>query len=180
MVHSRTAIRLKAAYVIKLVMAKILLSKDSEFVVREDKVMDYILALLFFALFIYGLIDAIKEHFIKLNYLSYVFIIALAPAYIFFVKGKNKRVYIRINKMGIYQDEKLLTGWQNLLNAYVDQKEKVLSIQDNFILVVEYMKDGFGQGFRRKIPLTNTQNKSEEEVIEAVRYFWMEYKKMQE
>lgn len=165
-----------AAWVLKLVMGKIPLNKDSEFVVGEDKVLDYILATLFFALFLYGLIDMILHHFTKINYQSFIFMIALAPAFIFFVKGKNKRIYIRVNKKGIYQDEKLVTNWSNLLNAFIDQKEKVLSIQDNFILVLEYMKDGFQQGFRRKIPLTNTQNKSEEEVIEAVKFFWKLYK----
>jgi hypothetical protein len=39
------------------------------------------------------------------------------------------------------------------------------------------MKDGYEQGFRRTIPLTNTQNKSEEEVLEAVKFFWNEYRK---
>lgn len=158
-------------------MAKNPLVKDSEFVVREDKVLDYILASLFFAVFLYGLIDAILKHFTSLNYLSYVFMILLAPAILFFAKARNKRIYIRINKKGIYQDEELVTGWSNLLNVYVDQKEvKLISIQDNFILVVEYLKDGVEQGFRRKIPLTNTQNKSEEEVLEAVKFFWKQYR----
>ena len=155
-------------------MAKKPLTKDSEFLVGEDRVLDYILASLFFGLFLYGLVDAVLRRFTNIHYLSYVFLILLAPAMIFFAKAKNKRVYIRINKSGIYQDEQLVTGWANFMNAYVTQKEKVLSIQDNFILVVEYMKDGSDKGFRRKIPLTNTQNKSEEEVLGAVKFFWKE------
>jgi hypothetical protein len=88
-------------------------------------------------------------------------------------------VYIRVNKTGIYQDEKLITGWPNLIKTFVAQKEnkKFYNIQDNFLLVVEYRKDGHSEGFRRKIPLTNTQNKSEEEVLEAVQFFWKEYRK---
>ena len=146
-----------AACIIKLVMGKISLSIDSQFVVGEDKVLDYILAALFFALFLYGLIDMTLHHFTKINYQSFIFMIALAPAFIFFIKGKNKRVYIRINKTGIYQEEKLLTTWPNLLNAYISQKETVLSIQDNFILVLEYRKEGFTKGFRRSIPLTSRE-----------------------
>jgi hypothetical protein len=156
-------------------MRKIPLNKDSEFVVGENKVLDYILAALFFALFLYGLIDAILQHFTKLTYLSFIFSIALLPAIYFFKKGKSNRVYIRINKTGIYQDEQLVTGWSTLLKAYITQKERVFSIQDNFILMVEYLKDDVDKGFRRKIPLTNTQNKSEEEVLEAVKFFWKEY-----
>lgn len=177
MVHSPNCpALLMAVYVIKYVMGKIPLSNNSEFVVGEDKVLDYILASLFFGLFLYGLIDAIRQHFTKLNYLNYLFIIALLPAILFFRKAKNRRIYIRINKTGIYQDEKLVTGWSNLLKAYITQKATVISIQDNFMLVVEYLKDGVEKGFRRKIPLTNTQNKSEEEVLEAVKFFWKENK----
>ena len=158
----------------KQVMGKIPLNKDNEFIVGEDKVLDYIMASLFLGLFLYGTIDAILHHFTKFTYLNFVFGIALAPALIFFARARNKRVYIRINKTGIYQDEQFVTNWSNLLNVYLDQKEIVLSIQDNFILVVEYLKDGFEQGFRRKIPLTNTQDKSEEDVLEAVHFFWKE------
>jgi len=40
----------------------------------------------------------------------------------------------------------------------VAQKEKkgFIEIRDNFQLIVEYKKDN--KGFRKKIPLTNTQN----------------------
>ncbi len=174
-IHKTTGIAV-AAFVIKLIMGKIGLTKDSEFLVGENKVLDYILASLFFGLFLYGLIDAIINHFTKLNYINFLFSIALLPALLFFKKGRSKRIYIRINKTGIYQDEQLVTDWSHLLNAYISQKEKVFSIQDNFILVVEYLKGTDDKGFRRKIPLTNTQNKSEEEVLEAVQFFWKEYR----
>jgi hypothetical protein len=156
-------------------MGKIPLSRDSEFVVGEEKVLVYILSFLFFGLFLYGLTDAILHQFAKLTYLNFVFAAALIPALLFFKKAKSKRIYIRINKTGIYQDERLVTRWANFLNAYITQKEKVLSISDNFILVVEYRKDSSDKGFRRTIPLTNTQNKSEEEVQEALQFFWTLY-----
>ena len=161
---------------LKLGMRKMILNKDSEFLVGENKILDYILASLFFGLFLYGLIDAIINHFTKLNYIDFLFSIALLPALLFFKKGRSNKVYIRINKTGIYQNEQLVTGWSHLLNAYISQQEKVFSIQDNFILVVEYLKENDDKGFRRKIPLTNTQNKSEEEVLEAVQFFWKEYR----
>ena len=100
-------------------MAKIPLTNNSEFVVGEDKVLDYILASLFFALFLYGLIDVVRRRFANIDYQSFIFVLALIPAFIYFLKGKNKKVYIRINKTGIYQDEKLVTGWSKLLNAYI-------------------------------------------------------------
>jgi hypothetical protein len=155
-------------------MARKELTVDSEFIVGEEKVLDFILTALFFGLFVYGLVDAIMQHFNSGTYIRYVCIVALIPAILFFKKGISKRVYIRINKTGIYQDEKLVTRWANFIKAYVNQKEstRLINIQDNFQLVIEYTKEGENKGFRRKIPLTNTQNKSEEDVLAAVMFFW--------
>ena len=151
-------------------MGKNQLGKDSQFIVGEEKVLNYILAVLCFALFLYGIIDAAGRHFKNIDYQSFIFALALAPAYLFFKKARSKIIFIRINKNGIYQEGKLITGWSTLLKAYISQKEKksLFSIQDNFILVVEYTKkDVVKQVFRSKIPLTNTQNKSEEEIGRA-------------
>jgi len=85
----------------------------------------------------------------------------------------------KANGLDIYQDEKLLTGWAGLMKAYIAPKEKkgFFEIRDNVVLVIEYRNEGTNQGIRRKIPLTNTQNKSEEDVLQAVNFFWKEYKR---
>ncbi|NOT50679.1 MAG: hypothetical protein HOP10_05335 [Chitinophagaceae bacterium] len=157
-------------------MAKRPLTKDSEFTVGEEKILNYILALFFLALFAYGLIDAAKRNFKNIDYQSYVFALAIAPAIYCFRRANSKRVYIRINKNGIFQDGKLITDWSNFLRAWLGQKEKtgIFNIKDNFLLIVEYKKNG--KGFRHKIPLTNTQNKSEEDVLAAVNFFWKIYR----
>ncbi|MEK7225405.1 MAG: hypothetical protein AAB221_06955, partial [Bacteroidota bacterium] len=120
-------------------MAKKIFTKEDQFVVGEERVLNYILAALCLALFLYGVIDAVNRNFRKIDYQSYVFALASIPAYLFFKKARSNRIYIRVNKNGIYQDEKLVTNWANFINAYIDQKEKknFFSIQDNFILVVE-------------------------------------------
>jgi hypothetical protein len=147
------------------------LSPDTDFIVGEDKVLDYVMAFLFFALFMYGAIDAFMKGITRLEYLNYVFFLALAPTLFYFVKARNKRVYIRVNKTGIYQDEALVTEWSRLLDVFIAEKKAAISIKDNFILVIEYQKQGITDGFRRKIPLTNTQNKSEEEIMGAITFF---------
>jgi len=157
-------------------MPKKTLTNDSEFIVGEEKALVYFLAIAFLGLFLYGLIDMIVRRFSNISYLDFVFIVALLPALLFWRKGRSNHIYIRVNKKGIYQDEKLVTNWPNFLNAYIAQKEKTISIQDNFQLVVEHLKDGYTDGFRRKIPLTNTQNKSEEDVLAAIKFFWQENK----
>jgi hypothetical protein len=154
-------------------MSKPTLTIDTEFVVGEEKLLNYIIAFLFLGLFLYGLVDVVLTEFSGLQFWHLVFLFALVPTALFLRKARSKRIYIRVNRKGIYQDEQLVTNWANLLNAYVTQKKtKYISIRDNFILVVEYLKEGSPKGFRRKIPLTNTQNKSEEDVLAAVKFFW--------
>ena len=162
-------------------MGKTLLTKETEFIVGQEKVLNYVMGCIFFALFLYGLIDPIKNKFKNIDYQSVVFTLALAAAIYCFRGAQSKRVYIRVNKSGIYQDEKLVTNWQGLINVYIGQKEKtkLLNLLDNFILVVEFRKEYTKTGLRRKIPLTNFQNKSEEEVLEAVQFFWKHYKNSQ-
>lgn len=152
-------------------MAKTSLHKDAQFIVGEEKALNYVMAFLFFALFMYGLIDAIVRNFKNVDYQSFIFAFALIPAAMFFRKARSKRVFIRVNKKGIYQDERLLTDWPRFIRAYLAQEEKVVSIKDNFILVVEYKKADTKTAYRRNIPLTNTQNQSEEDVLAAVNFF---------
>jgi len=156
-------------------MEKILLDSNGEFVVKENRLLSYIISILFFTLFFYGLIGARAHGFDSFSYTMVICSILFIPGIAFLIKAKSRRVYIRINRTGIYQNERLVTSWSNFMNAYVTQKQVLLSIQDNFILVIEYIKDGSEKGFRRRIPLTNTQDKAEEEVLAAVKLFWKEY-----
>ena len=107
---------------------------------------------------------------------KYEFSLALIPAWLFFRKAQSKRVYIRVNRKGIYQDERLVTGWKGLLKASIGQKEKTITIKDNFMLILEFVKDDPKKGYRKMIPLTNTQNQAEEDVLAAVQYFWKLYR----
>lgn len=152
------------------------LTPDSQFIVKEEKWLNYIMAILFSALFLYGLIDAILRQFRHIDYQSIIFSLALIPAWLFFRKAQSKRVYIRVNRKGIYQDERLVTGWKGLLKASIGQKEKTITIKDNFMLMLEFVKDDPKKGYRKMIPLTNTQNQAEEDVLAAVHYFWKLYR----
>lgn len=164
---------------IKSIMTKTALTKDSEFIVGENKLMNYVMALFFFALLLYGFIDAANRHFKDIDYQSYIFALAIIPLIYCLRRARSKRIYLRINKKGIYKDEQVVTNWSNLLNFYLAQEKKksFYDLRDNFILVVEYKGIDPKKGTRRKIPLTNTQDKSEEEVLVAVEFFWKEHKK---
>lgn len=167
-------------------MAKKQLTIDSEFTVGEEKALDFILSFLAFSLFVYGLVQTIRNGLSEVNYSTIIYFMGLVLGVLFLRKGLSKRIYIRINKKGIFQDEELVTTWDKFLKATIEQgrpqkkngsllptaKGTLAKIQDNFALVVEYIKESPTNGFRRRIPLTNTQNKSEEDVLEAVKFFW--------
>lgn len=153
------------------------LQKNEEFLVMEEKWLGYIVALVFVALFTAALI--LQMRYADMHDIwNYYFVILLVPAFFYLSKARSKRVYLRINKKGIYADEKLVTDWDHFLKAFLAQQPprgRVISalpdVRDNFVLVVEFTRDDPKKGFRRSIPLTNTQNKSEEDVLQAIRIF---------
>ena len=141
---------------------------NSNFVVKENGGVFLVLGILFTAMFIYSFIYFNKpEEDLKFE-LTYLI---LVPAIYFIRKAfTKKKVIILINKNGIYYFNKQITDWFNFVKAHVTQEEKLMAISDNFILLVEH-RNGQAKIVEDKIPLTNTQDKSEEEIIAAIKYF---------
>ena len=50
-------------------------------------------------------------------------------------------------------------------------------IRDRFFLMIKYYKDGKPGYFGRKICLTDSQDKSEEEIIAAVKFYYKQFEK---
>ncbi len=156
-----------------------LLTPDGQFLVGEYKLMHYFMVLFFLALFSYGVYDAWSRNFRDIDYQSYVFALAIIPAVMVLIKVRKGTIYIRINGKGIYQHERFLTTWANLRNVALTQREKKYMFEpgDNFVLLLDYQPPGAAKPVRRSLPLTNTQNKSEEEVLAAVKWFWASYRR---
>jgi hypothetical protein len=150
------------------------LTKDADFKVGEAVFLDLGIGFFFFFLFFYAILnDHVDSYSIsQKNVFSKSLYITLIPAVIFTLKGFLNRISIRINKSGIYYYSKLVTNWNNFISAEIVQEEIVGSTQDNFVLLIEYSKDDEKGYFQRKIALTNTQNKSEEEVLAAISFFF--------
>jgi hypothetical protein len=104
-----------------------------------------------------------------------IFYLLLVPAVLFIRRGSANQTVMTINKTGFFYGGQLLTSWDNFIDAAVTQEEKLLTIQDNFLLFIKYYKDGSPGYFGRKIPLTNTQDKAEEEIIAAIRFYYKQY-----
>jgi len=149
-----------------------------DFIVKEEKGTNYVLAGLFALLFLYGVGNAAYYNFRQIDYQNIVLAFAIIPVILFIRKGNNPKAHIRVNRKGIYEQEILVTDWAHFIKAFIleKQEKRIYQINDIFYLVIEYQSPKKGIGKRRKIRLTNTQNKSEEEIIVAIRQFLNNYR----
>ena len=147
------------------------LTKNSNFAVKESSTTNLIIGIFFFLLVIISLLA--NPHtltFVPNLYFKSV-IMVLVPAILFTVRGLLHKTVFNINAKGIYEYNKLVTDWNNFMNAYINQDEITGDIKDNFVLTIEYIKPG-DEGYHiRRIPLTYTQTKSEEEIIDTINFF---------
>lgn len=149
------------------------LEPNGDFIVGEEKILNAILSFIFFGLFAYGVIDALLQKKYEPGLaMPFFYAAALAISFIFFKKFRSKRIFLRINHTGIYKDEVLVTDWDHLLKAHITQKQgRLFNLTDAFILVIEYTREDPGTGYRTIVPLTNTQNRSEEDIMAALKHF---------
>ena len=154
-------------------MATIILDKNNEFIVKEWKAMNIIIGVVFAILFVFALYNLGFNN--RKSVWFFLFIAALiVVAFLRYGKqATSQSIIFRINSEGIYYYGKLVTGWDNFDNAYVTNEMEIGSFADNFELVIEFYRDDLL--IRRKIKLTNTQNKSEEEIYGAIMYFYKQH-----
>ncbi len=122
--------------------------------------------------------------FIALGIAAVMFKSAVLPAALIavfaiatLVASRKDKIIMTINKEGFYYEGSLVTGWKHFVSAqFVDQTPQLskssLGVSDQFHLAIRYRKEANGACFERKIPLTNLQDKSEEEILAAVRFFY--------
>lgn len=107
------------------------------------------------------------------------FVIAIAA---FSTTSKNVIVFT-INKTGIYYYGELLTDWNHFISEeFIDEvplpSGNDPGINDRFYLFLKYYKDGYPGYYSRKIRLTDTQDKSEEEIIAAIKFYYKNAEKV--
>ncbi len=140
--------------------------KQKPFIVKESVGVNFVAGLVFVAMTVTAFLYNDLKGFEYLGLL-----ITLIPGVYFFVKTFNKTIILEINEKGIFFHGKLLTNWENFISANYDQKDVLLSLQDNFYLQVDYIKPGTGMQYTSKINLPNTLNKAEEDIIAAIKVF---------
>ncbi len=148
------------------------MNKEGNFVVRESVGLNFIYAAFFLAVFISLIVNFSNSYTSEDKWLSiFVGLIVLVAAIFFTMKGLKRKECIRINSEGFFYYNSYITGWENLESVELSQEEKVVTLQDNFVLIFKYSKERNGDLYTRKIALTNTQNKSEEEILAAIKFY---------
>ena len=144
------------------------LTPDSEFTVKDSATINLIIAVFFYIMsgctfyYNYG-----EKGFDSMAAVS------LVPAIVCTIKVFFKPSIITINKKGIWFGRSPVTDWQNFINAATQQLElKVGGFTDRNILYVQYLRPGTDEKYKKTIQLGNTQNKSEEDIIAAIQYFY--------
>lgn len=163
------------AKVIKTITTKpqaAMFTDDTEFIVKESKRLNTVFGIILFVLSAAVLYNIIKDyHTDQVPTYEKMLGLTLIPAVIFTIRGNVNKTLFRINKTGIYRYNELLTLWSRFIQARITQEAITGSFTDNFILLVEFCKEQQPGTFVRKMKLPNTMDKSEEEIIEAIRYF---------
>ena len=154
-----------------------ILNKDSNFIVKDSVVLDMLIAVFYFAI----VISAIVYDFHGASF-GKALLFGLLPGLLFIFKAVNNNPAITINKDGIYYFKDLVTGWPDFYKATVIQLPLNATrydpgISERIILRLEYSKNQTDDLYKQELPLTNTQNKSEEEIIAAIEFFHELYKK---
>jgi hypothetical protein len=141
---------------------------NGDFIVKESRVINFILSGLFFAIFIYSIV-----HPLGTGWTIQVYSFTLILGGIFFYKGFRTKTEVLINASGIYTFGKLMTDWDHFAEATIVHDEVAFSISDNWRLLITYREGN--KVFREKIALKNSHTKAEEEIIEAIRHFYAQH-----
>ncbi|MEP6712120.1 MAG: hypothetical protein ABJA37_06890 [Ferruginibacter sp.] len=149
------------------------LSQGSDFTVKESIAVDLIVAAVFFSMVICVLVynaDSLK--------FDQLILFPLVPAILFTAKAFVKTPALTINKSGIYFSKNFVTDWTCFVKGYVTQLDyEIGGYKDKVVLIIQYYKEANGGVYEQRLSLTNTQNKSEEEITKAIKDFCGLYKK---
>jgi hypothetical protein len=137
----------------------------SDFVVKESRGVNIVYGLFFFILSV-----AFASQFsISWFWVFPIFSIGF-PAIAAIVKGVKHRTIMVINKKGFYYYGKLITDWQHYIDVeFIDNSEPEMT--DLFYFMIRYYKDNEPGYYGRKIRFTDSQNKAEEEIIAAIKFY---------
>jgi hypothetical protein len=150
--------------------------KDGSFIVGESALLNYIFIAIYTTIF-FGILltrDFERENSFG-SFLLYLAAI-LIPLVASIVKLKKNRSIIVVNRKGIYYHNNFITDWNNFVYAYIMEETPMLDnngggLSDKFSIQVIYYDHAKGENYIYKMKSSDSQNKSEEQIILAIQYF---------
>jgi hypothetical protein len=142
---------------------------ETDFLVKESKNMNLVVGVLIF-------IFSIASFSMSIIMGGLVLLFAIGTL----MRTSKEIIIMKINKTGFYYYGKLITDWDHFISEeFIDDgpASPRSGAKDQFYLLIKYYKEGQPGYFGRKIRLTDSQDKSEEEIIAAVKFY---YKNSQE
>jgi len=151
------------------------LDPDGSFRVKEFTCLTLVAAMVFYGLFFMALINVAGQKAALGHQRSFmhIMLLCLLPAILFTYKAIRQRVYVTVNETGIYLYETLITTWPNFIDAMYIDEQKTRRLEDHYVLYIYYYKDG-KETHQTRFQLGGTQNRTEEEIIAAIRYFYVQ------
>lgn len=150
---------------------------EQDFVVKESKGVNIVIGI--FALFlVVGLLPTIGVQWPVIILVASFVILGIA----YIKNGVTNPTVMLINQDGFFYYGQLITDWNNFIDVkFVDDIPQAeiytKGIQDRFGMMIRYYKNGEDGYYGRKIPFTDTQDKSEEEIIAAIKFYHAYYMK---
>lgn len=149
---------------------EIKLDSDGSFTVGESKLINYLFGSLFLIMLLVVLSSTDLETYWMID-LSLLFFL-----FLFFASGLKKRKKITINATGIHHNKTYITNWPNFRHAYIRQLPNQVTassagLMDHYIIAVVYFNQSQDMDYLYPIRLSDSQDKSEYEIIDAIMYF---------
>jgi hypothetical protein len=147
---------------------------DGEFLVKDSKGCNMVVGLLFLATFATTVyidrFDTANPSVYQLLYLS------VLPGLYLLKRAFVNKTLMAINRTGFYYLGELVTNWKNFIDAVVKQDEEnrkwPYDLTDRFMLMIRYYKDDEPGYFARKFLMTAVMDKSEEEIMAAIKFYY--------
>ena len=144
-----------------------LLEEDGEFVVKESRSINFIAGGVLILIFTISVLVA------DLDLVNFMFVLCifLIPGAIAIARGRRNITLMVINKSGFYYAGRLVTDWKLFYDAVVFEKPRGRRIKDSFVLDLRYYSNDYSLIYTKRIPLTNFQDKGDEEILEAIQFY---------
>ncbi len=142
-------------------------NEPKELVVTESITLLILVAIFFFTIFWYFITYNLDG-----NIIAYVLWMACMPLFLMVFWKRSKKAIININQQGIFSHGRLVTDWYHFQSVEIKQMPlRIGQINDNVVMIIRFLNVERNTVFEQKLKLSNTLNKSEEQMLKAIDYF---------